>query len=61
VRLPDLVVAWRADPPRHREPLLAAVREAARDVYSAERDPGGIDATPATLDEGAALGRDRAP
>jgi DNA-binding transcriptional LysR family regulator len=48
VRLPDLVVAWRADPPRHLQPLLPAVREAARDLYrSTSRDPVGIAATPA--------------
>jgi DNA-binding transcriptional LysR family regulator len=61
VRLPDLVVAWRADPPPHLEPLLAAVREAARDLYrSTSRDPAGIAATPAVSDDVTLLGQDRA-
>jgi DNA-binding transcriptional LysR family regulator len=36
--LPDVVVAWRADPPDHLRPILSAVREVARDLRGAARD-----------------------
>jgi len=35
VRLPGTVVAWRANPPRHLQPLLATVRESARALHAA--------------------------
>jgi DNA-binding transcriptional LysR family regulator len=38
IALPDIVVAWRADPPAHLRPVLGTVREVARELRKAARD-----------------------
>jgi DNA-binding transcriptional LysR family regulator len=34
VWMPDTAIAWRADPPRHVQPLVATIRSIARAVYA---------------------------
>jgi DNA-binding transcriptional LysR family regulator len=38
IPLPDIVVAWRADPPAHLAPILATIRHVARRIREAPRD-----------------------
>lgn len=38
IPLPDVVVAWRADPPAHLRPVLSTVRDVARSLRQAPRD-----------------------
>jgi hypothetical protein len=39
VAYPDTIVAWRADPPRIVEPLLASIREAAAELFARPQEP----------------------